>query len=93
MKIEGFDATGYTSLTLSYSITANSAGADQNAITVLWGDEEITVPSASISASNTYQTVELTGLSAGATSLSFVSSSSTNTAGYRIDNIKLVGIK
>ena len=93
MKIEGFTTTGYTSLTLSYSITANSAGADQNVIKVLWGDEEISVPSATISASNTYQTVELTGLTAGATSLSFVSESGTNSAGYRIDNIKLVGTK
>ena len=41
----------------------------------------------------TYQTVELTGLTAGATTLSFVSNASDNTAGFRVDNIKLVGTK
>ena len=34
-----------------------------------------------------------TGLTAGATTLSFVSNASDNTAGFRVDNIKLVGTK
>lgn len=92
MRMEGFSTTGYTSLTLTYSITANSSG-NQDVIRVLWGDEEVTVPSADIATQNQYQTVTITGLGAGATSLTFVSDQSSNTAGYRIDNITLTGTR
>lgn len=92
MKMSGFDTTGYTNLKLTYSITANANG-DQSAIKVVWGGVELTVPAKAIATTNTYQEVELTGLTAGATTLSFVSEASANTAGYRVDNIKLVGTK
>ena len=92
MKIEGFDTTGYTDLKLSYKITANADG-NQSVIGVSWGGTKLTVPDVAIATTNTYQTVELTGLAAGVNSVSFISSASTNTAGYRIDNIKLTGKK
>ena len=92
MKIEGFDTTGYTDLKLSYKITANADG-NQSVIGVSWGGTKLTVPDVAIATTNTYQTVELTGLAAGVNSVSFISSASTNTAGYRIDDIKLTGKK
>ena len=92
MKIEGFDTTGYTDLKLTYKITANADG-NQNAIAVSWGGTMLTVPDAAIATTNTYQTVELTGLAAGVNTVSFISTASTNTAGYRIDDIKLTGKK
>lgn len=92
MKIEGFNTTGCTDLTLTYDIAANASG-EQSVIRLMWGDTEITVPSAAITTTNQYQTVTITGLTAGVTSLTFISEKATNTAGYRIDNIKLVGTK
>ena len=92
MKISGFDTTGYTNLKLTYSITANNSG-DQSDIKVVWGGVEVAVPAKAIATTNSYQEVELTGLTAGATTLSFVSNASDNTAGFRVDNIKLVGTK
>lgn len=93
LQIAGFTTADYKNLTLSYDITANKADVDQNIIKVYAGDKEITVPSKAISQSNTYQTVTLSNLPAGITSIMFASSKDTNTAGYRIDNIKLVGTK
>lgn len=92
MQIEGFTTTGYSNLKLTYDITANAAG-DQSAIKLTWGGDTIAVPAKAIATTNTYQSVEITGLTPGATVMSFVSLSTVNTAGYRIDNIKLVGTK
>lgn len=92
LKMEGFTTTGYTNLTLTYEITANAAGNQQD-IKVYCGDTEITVPSAAIATQNTFQEVKLTGLAAGFTSVTFVSEKDVNTAGFRIDNVKLVGTK
>ncbi len=92
MNIEGFDTTGYTELQLTYDITANGSG-NQNVIKVYVDNTEITVPSADIATKNEYQTVTLTNLPTGFKSLSFKSAASTNTIGYRIDNIKLIGKK
>lgn len=92
MTISGFNTTGYTGLKLTYSITANADG-DQSVIGVKWGDNAVTVPAKAIATKNSYQEVELTGLEAGATSVTFTMDPTTNTAGYRIDNIKLVGTK
>lgn len=93
LKITGFDTTGYTALTLSYSIATQTAGTDQNVITVLCDDTQITVPSSTLSTANTFQTVTLTGLPTGFSSITFVSTAATNTVGMRVDNIKLVGTK
>lgn len=92
IKIEGFNTTGYTNLTLTYSIAANKAG-EQSVIRLMWGDTEVSVPEAAITTQNQYQTVTITGLTAGTSSLTFISDATTNDAGYRIDNIKLVGTK
>ncbi len=92
MQIEGFTTAGYSNLKLTYDITANAAG-DQSAIKLTWGGDTIAVPAKAIATTNTYQSVEITGLTPGATVMSFVSLSTANTAGYRIDNIKLVGTK
>ncbi|WP_321332174.1 fimbrillin family protein [uncultured Bacteroides sp.] len=92
LQISGFNTTGYTNMKLSYSIAANAAG-NQNTIQVKCGDMTMTVPSLEFSGINTYQTVELSNLPEGITSIEFISSASTNTAGYRIDNVTLVGTK
>jgi hypothetical protein len=93
MMISGFSTSGYSSLTLSYSIATNTANANQNCIAVFLGDTELAVPSSTIATTNTYQTVTLSDLAPGATTLTFYSASAVNTAGMRIDNIKLVGVK
>lgn len=92
LQISGFNTTGYTNLKLSYAITANAAG-NQSVIKVKCGNTEISVPDLAISAVNTYQTVELSSLPENITSIEFISSASTNTAGYRVDDVKLVGVK
>lgn len=93
MVISGFTTTGYKSLKLSYKIAGGTAGADQKCIVVKAGDTELTVPSATIATANKYQEVILTGISAGISSITFYSGSSANTAGIRIDDVKLIGIK
>ena len=93
MVISGFTTTGYTSLKLSYKIATNTANADQKCIVVKAGDTELNVPSSTMDKTNVYQEVVLTGISAKTSSITFYSSSSANTYGIRIDNVKLVGIK
>ena len=92
MQIEGFTTAGYSNLKLTYDITANAAG-DQSNIKLTWGGDTIAVPAKAIAVTNTYQSVEITGLTPGATVMSLVSLAAVNKAGFRIDNIKLVGTK
>ena len=92
MQIEGFTTAGYSNLKLTYDITANAAG-DQSNIKLTWGGDTIAVPAKAIAVTNTYQSVEITGLTPGATVMSFVSLATVNKAGFRIDNIKLTGKK
>lgn len=89
LNISGINTTGYTTLVLSYDITANAA-ADQNIIKVTCGEMVMTVPSFSLT-QNAYNHVELTGLPDNITSIQFTSDMTTNTKGYRIDNVKLIG--
>lgn len=89
LKISGFNTSKCTNLKLTYDITANKAG-DQNVITVSTDKGEATVPSKSV-AQNTYQSVELT-LPDDITYVQFTSLSTKNTLGFRVDNVKLVGI-
>lgn len=94
LKFEGFDTTGCTNLTLTYNIATQVAGTNQNVIAIYCDDTQIEVPSSVLSTANQYQTVTLTGLPTGFSSIMFVSSTTTgNTAGMRVDNIKLVGTK
>lgn len=93
LKIEGFSTEGCSNLTLTYDITTNTSGTDQNVITVFCDDTEISVPSTSIPTYNVYQSVTLSNLPTGFSSITFVSTATANTAGMRIDNVKLVGTK
>lgn len=92
LKISGFNTSGYTSLKLYYDIAANGTG-DQNVIGVKCGDTDMDVPSKAIPKANIYQTVELDNLPLNITSVEFTSLGSKNSVGYRIDNVKLVGVK
>lgn len=92
LEISGFSTSGYKSMKLSYTIAANLAG-NQNVIQVKCSNTTITVPSLAFSAINTYQIVELSNLPENFTSIEFISSTDTNVAGYRLDNVKLVGTK
>ena len=89
LKISGFNTTEYTNLKLTYDIAANVSG-NQNAIAVITDKGNVEVPDKAITTTNTWQAVELT-LPDGITFVQFTSSASTNKAGYRIDNVKLVG--
>lgn len=88
LKISGFDVSGYTNLVLTYEITANAA-ADQNIIKVDCGGTTMEVPSASLS-QNVFSTVTLSNVPDGIEYIEFISDE-TNTFGFRIDSIKLVG--
>jgi hypothetical protein len=89
LKIEGF-ATDYTGLKLEYEITANGAG-NQNIIKVLTDKGDVDVPDMPIVEQNKYQSVTL-AIPDGASYIQFTSEESTNTSGYRIDNVSLTGI-
>lgn len=89
LKIEGF-ATDYTGLKLEYEIAANKAG-NQNIIKVLTDKGDVDVPDMPIVEQNKYQSVTL-AIPDGASYIQFTSEKSTNTSGYRIDNVSLTGI-
>ncbi|MDO4715602.1 MAG: fimbrillin family protein [Bacteroidales bacterium] len=91
MLITGFKAAGTGTYVLTYDITHNGDGAqDQAAITVFAGDTQLTVPAGTITQKNIYQTVTIAGIPAAQlTNIKFVGSTATNTVGYRIDNVKL----
>ncbi len=94
-KIEGINTTGATKLKLSYDITANAAGASVKVVKVRVNGQELTVPAGSVATSNTYVVVNIdAGIPTGnSLTLEFSATDTENTAGYRIDNIKLVGTK
>ena len=89
LRIDGFKTAGLTSVTMTYDITANAAG-EQSVIKVSTDKGAVTVPAAAIPTQNKYQTVTVT-LPAGFTWVQFTSEAATNTVGYRIDNVKVVG--
>lgn len=89
MKISGFDTSKCTNLKLTYDITANKAD-DQSVIIVSTNNGDITVPSKPV-AMNVYQSVELT-VPDGATYIQFTSLGANNVNGFRVDNVKLVGV-
>ena len=80
----------YTGLKLEYEITANGAG-NQNIIKVLTDKGDVDVPDMPIVEQNKYQSVTL-AIPDGASYIQFTSEESTNTSGYRIDNVSLTGI-
>ncbi|OCW73232.1 fimbrillin family protein [Elizabethkingia anophelis] len=93
-KIEGINATGATNLKLSYNLAANVAGAPIAAVKVKVNGVEQTLPTGTISASNTYVLVNLTGIAnSNSLTIEFYSTATDNSAGYRMDDIKVLGTK
>ncbi|MDE5492692.1 fimbrillin family protein [Elizabethkingia meningoseptica] len=94
IKIDGINATGATNLKLSYSIAANASGAPIATIKVKVNGVEQTLPTGSVSAQNTYVPVEITGIANSNTlNIEFYTTATDNKAGYRLDNVKVVGTK
>ncbi|OPB86061.1 fimbrillin family protein [Elizabethkingia ursingii] len=93
-KVEGINTTGATNLKLSYNITANVSAAPIAAIKVKVNGVEQTLPTGTITTSNTYVPVNLTGIAnSNSLTIEFYSLAADNTAGYRIDDIKVLGTK
>ncbi|MCT4118357.1 fimbrillin family protein [Elizabethkingia anophelis] len=93
-KIEGINATGATNLKLSYNLAANVASAPIAAVKVKVNGVEQTLPTGTISASNTYVPVNLTGIAnSNSLTIEFYSTATDNSAGYRMDDIKVLGTK
>lgn len=93
LKISGMNTEGYKDLKLTYSIAANDANVEMNKIEVsVDGDKKITVPSNVVAEKNSYVTIEL-NLPENITFIQFSSLKTTNTKGYRIDNVKIEGTK
>lgn len=93
MEISGFTTTGYKTLTLSYKFASNEAGAKQEALVIKMGDTELTVPAGTTATANTFQDVVIKNIPAGANTLTFYSSATANKIGWRVDDVKLVGVK
>lgn len=89
LRIAGFDAKTYKTVQLTYNIAANMKG-NQNCIKVSTDKGEITIPSVEITELNKYHTVTI-NLPNDFTYIQFTGNAATNTAGYRIDNVKVVG--
>lgn len=89
-KISELNTTGYSNLKFSYGITSEASGVDQNKITVSTDKGDVVVESKAIAATKTYQLVELT-LQDGITFIQLAGATA-NEKGYRINNLKLVGV-
>lgn len=90
--IEGFNTTGYTELTLTFSIAINNATGQTNTLTLFAGETQINYPVVNTPGMNQFVEVSAT-LPANTTKIKFVADNATNTKGTRLDNIKLVGKK
>ena len=96
LHIAGFTTAGYDSVSVSYRIAANlSTGSttNQDVIKVIAGTDTLSVPSVAMSTSNSFQSVTISGINAGFTTLTFDSQSALNTYGFRIDDIQVTGYK
>lgn len=93
MEISGFTTTGYKTLTLSYKFASNDPGAKQEDLVIKMGDTELTVPAGTTATANTFQEVVIKNIPAGANTLTFHSTATANTIGWRVDDVKLVGVK
>ena len=102
LRITGFSTTGYTSLTLTYELAANlyndTGEQDAAAMTGTFNGQAFTTTSKVLSGPNGDNnkfysfSVSLPVSAASASSeLHFTTSSTANTAGLRLANIKLVG--
>ncbi len=104
LQISGFDATGYTSLTLTYDVAANlhNAGEEQDmgAMTGMFNDQAFSTPAKLLTADNGDDskfysvTIDLPVSAATASStLHFKTTATDNKMGLRLANIRLVGKK
>ncbi|WP_166332201.1 fimbrillin family protein [Sphingobacterium chungjuense] len=92
-RISGINATGYSNLKLSYDLAANATGASAAVIKVSVNGVDKTV-TGTLGASNTFSTYMIEGIAASdLVTIEFSTTANDNTAGYRVDNIKLVGTK
>jgi len=96
LTISGIKTTGASDFKLKYDIATNLANSEANVITVNFNGKNYTAKSTVLATTNEFKTVEitLTGATANENSiLEFVSLAGTNKAGFRIDNIELLGKK
>lgn len=93
MEISGFTTAGYKTLTLSYKFASNEAGAKQEDLVIKMGETVVTVPAGTTATGNTFQEVVIKNIPAGANTLTFYSSATANKIGWRVDDVKLVGVK
>lgn len=101
LLISGINTAGYKTLKLIYDICPNTYGktdtGNANAIVVKWNGTPLTVGDHPFTNedNNKFITITITDglVAADDATLEFYGAGSTNTIGYRIDNIKLVGTK
>ena len=93
MEISGFTTAGYKTLTLSYKFASNNPGAKQEDLVIKMGETKLTVPAGVTATANTFQEVVIKNIPAGANTLTFYSSATANKIGWRVDDVKLVGVK
>lgn len=93
MEISGFTTTGYKTLTLSYKFASQYPGAKQEDLVIKMGETVVTVPAGTTATANTFQDVVIKNIPAGANTLTFYSSATANKIGWRVDDVKLVGVK
>lgn len=93
MEISGFTTAGYKTLTLSYKFASQDPGAKQEDLVIKMGETVVTVPAGATATANTFQDVVIKNIPAGANTLTFYSSATANKIGWRVDDVKLVGVK
>lgn len=93
MEISGFTTAGYKTLTLSYKFASQDPGAKQEDLVIKMGETVVTVPARTTATANTFQEVVIKNIPAGANTLTFYSSATANKIGWRVDDVKLVGVK
>lgn len=93
MEISGFTTAGYKTLTLSYKFASQNPGAKQEDLVIKMGETVVTVPAGATATANTFQDVVIKNIPAGANTLTFYSSATANKIGWRVDDVKLVGVK
>ena len=93
MEISGFTTAGYKTLTLSYKFASQDPGAKQEDLVIKMGETVVTVPAGATAKANTFQEVVIKNIPAGANTLTFYSSATANKIGWRVDDVKLVGVK
>ena len=93
MEISGFTTAGYKTLTLSYKFASQDPGAKQEDLIIKMGETVVTVPAGTTATANTFQDVVIKNIPAGANTLTFYSSATANKIGWRVDDVKLVGVK